>query len=129
MYVGSFDGKFYAFDAAGKTGCSGTPATCAPLWTATTGAEVSSSPAVVNGVVYIGSTQPDNKLYAFDAAGETGCSGTPKTCAPLWTATTGGAVNSSPAVVNGVVYVGSDDNKLYALDAAGNTNCLGTPKT
>ena len=111
-YVGSSDSKLYAFDAAGVTGCSGTPKTCAPLWTATTGGDVDSSPAVVNGVVYVGSF--DEKLYAFDAAGVTGCSGTPKTCAPLWTATTGGVVVSSPAVANGVVYVGSFDSKLYA---------------
>ena len=36
-------------------------------------------------------------------------------CAPLWTATTGGAVTSSPAVANGVVYVGSGDTKLHAF--------------
>jgi hypothetical protein len=35
-----------------------------------------------------------------------------------WTYPTGGAISSSPAVVNGVVYVGSDDGKLYALNAA-----------
>ena len=39
------------------------------------------------------------------------------TGAVLWTATTGGAVDSSPAVANGVVYVGSDDDKVYALNA------------
>ena len=94
---------------------------------APTGGFVESSPAVVKGVVYIGSF--DGKLYAFDAAGNTNCSGTPKTCNPLWTATTGAVVESSPAVVNGVVYIGSADNKLYAFDAAGNTNCSGTPKT
>lgn len=35
-----------------------------------------------------------------------------------WTATTGGAVNSSPTVANGVVYVGCEDGQLYAFDAA-----------
>ena len=35
----------------------------------------------------------------------------------VWTATTGGAIYSAPAVANGVVYVGSDDNKLYAYNA------------
>jgi outer membrane protein assembly factor BamB len=128
IYVGSGDDKLYAFDAAGVTGCSGTPATCTPLWTATTsGVIITSSPTVANGVVYVGSN--DGKLYAFDAAGVTGCSGSPKTCIPLWTATTGGGINSSPGVVNGVVYVGSNDGKLYAFDAAGVTGCSGTPKT
>jgi outer membrane protein assembly factor BamB len=124
-YVGSADGKLYAFDAAGATNCSGVPTTCAPLWTATTGSTVISSPAVVSGVVYVGSA--DGKLYAFDAAGVANCSGTPTSCAPLWRATTGGAVQSSPAVANGVVYVGSNDGKLYAFDAAGVANCSGTP--
>jgi hypothetical protein len=74
---------------------------------------VFSSPAVVNGVVFVGSG--DGKLYACAAAGNTNCSGTPKTCTPLWTAPTGGAVQSSPSVANGVVYVGSGDGKLYAF--------------
>ena len=51
----------------------------------------------------MGST--DGKLYAFSAAGTTGCSGTPKTCAPLWTSTTtNGPLYASPAVANGMVY-------------------------
>jgi outer membrane protein assembly factor BamB len=112
VYVGSNDSKLYAFDATGSVNCSGTPKTCAPLWTAATGGQLFSSPAIANGVTYVGSL--DFKLYAFDAAGNTNCSGSPKTCAPLWTATTGGQVFSSPAVANGVVYVGSDDSKLYA---------------
>jgi outer membrane protein assembly factor BamB len=35
----------------------------------------------------------------------------------LWSFTTGGWVVTAPAVVNGVVYAGSDDHSLYALDA------------
>ena len=34
-----------------------------------------------------------------------------------WRYETGGGVESSPAVVAGVVYVGSEDRYLYALDA------------
>jgi outer membrane protein assembly factor BamB len=133
VYVGSYDGKLYAFDAAGSTGCSGTPKVCAPLWTASTinshfSPGIFSSPVVVNGVVYVGSENAGT-LYAFDAAGSTGCSGTPKTCKPLWTAATGAGIDSSPAVANGVVYVGSEDHDLYAFDAAGSTGCSGTPKT
>jgi outer membrane protein assembly factor BamB len=75
-------------------------------WTATTGGPVESSPAVVNGVVYMGSG--DDKVYALNAT----------TGATLWTATTGGAVHASPAVANGVVYVGSNDDKVYALNAS-----------
>ncbi len=88
-----------------------------------------SSPAVVNGVVYIGSGSFDRNFYAFDAAGNTNCRGVPKSCAPLWTASTGARITSSPAVVNGVVYIGSSNGSLYAFDAKGNTNCSGVPKT
>ena len=35
----------------------------------------------------------------------------------LWNYTTGGGVYSSPAVVDGVVYIGSDDDNVYALNA------------
>src|SRR5665647_2209115 len=35
-----------------------------------------------------------------------------------WNFTTGGEVRSSPAVANGVVYIGSDDHNVYALNAA-----------
>jgi outer membrane protein assembly factor BamB len=129
VYVGSGDGKFYAFSATGTSGCSGTPISCSPLWVATTGGPVRSSPAVVNGVVYV--TSDDAKLYAFDAAGTSNCSGIPKTCNPLWTASTGesGGSYSAPTVSGGVVYVGSIDDDLYAFDASGVTNCSGTPKT
>jgi len=119
----------YAFDANGITNCSGTPKVCAPLWTSSfTGLGYSSSPAVANGVLYASGV--DDKLYAYDANGATNCSGTPKTCSPLWTATLGTTTSdSTPAVVGGVVYVGSNDSKLYAFDANGNTNCSGAPKT
>ena len=51
-----------------------------------------SSPAVVNGVVYVGSF--DGKLYAFNA---NGCA--PQTsCQPMWTGATGNDITSSPAV-------------------------------
>ena len=109
VYVGSFDGRLYAFNA---NGCA--PATlCQPLWSGATGNDITSSPAVVKGTVFIGSA--DHKLYAFAAKG---CG--KSTCAPLWKGATGGAIlDSSPVVVNGVVYVGDFDNKLYAFNASG----------
>jgi outer membrane protein assembly factor BamB len=98
-------------------------------WTMTPGVtgSIGSSPAVAGGVVYVGASGGGN-LYAFSAAGTTGCSGTPKTCKPLWTGTTGAIVFSSPAVAGGVVYVASADGNLYAFSAAGTTGCSGTPK-
>jgi outer membrane protein assembly factor BamB len=64
-----------------------------------------SSPAVVDGVVYFGSG--DGNVYAVDA----------KRGVLLWKFATGGVVHASPAVVDGTVYVGSWDSRLYALDA------------
>ena len=75
-------------------------------WKFKTGGKVVSSPAVVDGVVYSGSS--DRSVYALDAK-----DGTVK-----WRYKTGGAVSSSPAVVAGTVFIVSADGNLYALDAA-----------
>lgn len=112
-----------AFDPAGSAGCSGSPTVCVPMWT-TTGPPESTgntgSPSIAGGVIYIAS----QTLYAFDAAGSAKCSGTPKVCAPLWTAATSDSPTySAPAVANGTVYVGSWGAKLYAFDAAGSAHC------
>jgi len=134
VYFGSYDGQLYAIDAAGRTNCSGTPKICAPLWSADTGSGVVSSPAVANGVAYVGvgpswDGSTDGELIAFDAAGRTNCAGTPKTCTPLWTTgAAGSGVVSSPAVANGVVYAGSANHNVSAFDAAGVTGCAGMPK-
>ena len=82
--------------------------------------QVVSSPAVVDGVVYVGGT---GGLYAFPPI----CSREPS-CEPLWTAPAGNGAASSPAVSGGVAYIGSLDHKLYAFDAAGVQGCSGTPK-
>jgi outer membrane protein assembly factor BamB len=73
-------------------------------WTYTTGGAVISSPAIVNGRVYVGSQ--DQYLYCLDA--ETG--------AFIWKFKTGAMLRSSPAVVNGKVYIGPDDGNVYCLD-------------
>ncbi|RZB13734.1 hypothetical protein StrepF001_42475 [Streptomyces sp. F001] len=65
-----------------------------------------SSPAVANGIVYIGSG--DGRIYALNAA-----SGNVR-----WTYETGDVVWSSPTVADGIVYIGSIDHRVYALDAA-----------
>jgi outer membrane protein assembly factor BamB len=86
-------------------------------WKFTTGGVVWSSPAVVNGVVYVGSL--DNNTYALNAT----------TGAQLWNYTTGNNVESSPAVVNGVVYVGcwTPDNNVYAIGNAAAATSQGHP--
>jgi outer membrane protein assembly factor BamB len=129
VYVGSDDQSLYAFDAAGTQGCSGTPTTCAPLWTAPTGGHIRSAAAVASGLVDVGADASEAAVHAFDAAGSTGCSGVPRTCSPLWQGVAAFITSSAPAVVNGVLYIGSnDDRRLYAFDASGTTGCSGAPK-
>jgi outer membrane protein assembly factor BamB len=112
-------------------------------WSYVTADVAYSSPAVANGVVYIGNNSKN--LYALNAstgqklwsyAAGVGISSpavangivyvgsgvsllalNASTGAKLWSYATGGAVVSSPAVANGVVYFGSDDGSLYALKA------------
>ncbi len=75
-------------------------------WRFEAGDFVWSSPAVADGVVFVGSY--DGRLYALDAS----------TGAKLWQRKTGDSIWSSPAVAGGVVFVGSGDGNLYALDAS-----------
>jgi outer membrane protein assembly factor BamB len=127
VFVATSNGLL-AFDLAGKQGCSGTPTICAPLWTATTEPLDIASPLVSNGIVYVGGSYGYDTFYAFDAHGQRNCAGSPRVCAPLWTATTGNLF-AAPAEANGVVYVVNNDPTLYAFDADGVSNCAGTPKT
>ncbi len=123
VYVGAADAKLYAFDAGGA-GCSGSPASCPPLWTAAlpSGQAPRTSPAVANGVVYV---QDRDKVLGFDAAGTTNCSGIPKTCGRIWESSSIGDVVSSPTTVNGKIYTTSVTG-LKVFDALGGTNCSGT---
>jgi outer membrane protein assembly factor BamB len=123
VYVGSTDGKLYAFDAAGTEACGGSPVSCAPLWWAETGGPLYGSPAVSGGRVFIGSL--DSKLYAFAATPTAPCG--EGGCAPDWTARLGNVVTSSPIVAHGFVVVGSWDGDIYAFDAAGD-GCDGEPR-
>ncbi len=107
VYIASiFTGLVYALNA--NTG--------ELLWNAPLG--VDSSIAVANGIVYVaGGYSPvagifEGRLYALNAI----------TGAELWNFTTSAPVESSPAVANGVVYIGSDNGDLYALNAATGSN-------
>ena len=90
----------------GVYGAAGVPKFNAIKWKFHTGGRVIASPAVADGVVYVGST--DGNFYAIDAG-----SGTMK-----WKFTTKAWEVSSPAVDSGVVYFLSYDGNFYALDAA-----------
>ena len=120
-FVGSLDNKLYAFSATGTTGCSGTPKKCAPLWsTPRLGGDITSTPAVANGTVYVGSV--GEKVVAFDAAGVKNCTGAPKVCRPLWSRATSGDVIASPTVAHGVVYVIAAHDVSDELDAIAGTS-------
>ncbi|HEX7905108.1 MAG TPA: PQQ-binding-like beta-propeller repeat protein [Chitinophagaceae bacterium] len=58
-----------------------------------------------NQKIFVGSD--DGNLYALNALHGT----------LLWKYTTGGAIQSSPTLINNTVYVGSNDKYLYAIDA------------
>jgi eukaryotic-like serine/threonine-protein kinase len=77
------------------------------LWSYATRSQTESSPAVVNGVVYVGSD--DSNVYALNAS--TG--GLP------WSFATNNLAQYSPAVANGVVYVG--ELFMYALNTENGT--------
>ena len=77
---------------------------CEPLWSGATGA------------------------FAFNATATSASTGS--SCPPIWSGPTSDQiVFSSPAIENGVLFIGSDGGALYAFDATGTTNCSGTPKT
>jgi outer membrane protein assembly factor BamB len=68
--------------------------------------KVRSSPAVVDGMVFVGSS--DGNVYALNATtGE-------KLCDPFWA---NASVESSPAVFNNMVFVGAMNGTVYALNA------------
>ena len=88
------------YDSPGPTQLGGVK------WTFKTGGPIVSSPAVADGVVYIGSF--DGSLYAVDQ----------QTGKQKWKFDTPRQVASTPAVADGVVYLRGFDAVLYALDAA-----------
>ncbi len=96
LYVGSYDGSFYALNPSGSV-----------KWKRAVGV-AGTTPAIgANGVVYFGSD--DHNVYALKASdGST-----------QWVQRTGEIVRSSPAIADdGTVYIGGSDAKLYAFDGA-----------
>jgi outer membrane protein assembly factor BamB len=99
VYVGTYnglDGGIYALNATNGDKIWYFPTYGGVMW---------SSPAVVNGILYVGS-RVDNNIYALKATnGE-----------QIWNFTTGDSVISSPAVIDGTVYICAKQN-VYALNA------------
>jgi eukaryotic-like serine/threonine-protein kinase len=90
---------------SGVYGGSGVPVLHGVKWKFRTGGAVLSTPAVVDGKVFFGSS--DHQVYALDE----------RSGKLLWKFATHGRVTSSPAVVGGQVYLGSFDGSFYALNA------------
>ena len=87
-----------------------TTSTLTTGWSASLGTASYSSPAVVDlkslgePVVFVGGSSSVNAYLASDGT-------------PLWSFPVAKMVNSSPAVLNGVVYFASTDGTMYALNA------------
>ncbi len=66
---------------------------------------VKSSPVIVNGIVYVGSS--DKHIYAIDV----------QTGKQLWSRLLDDEVEASPTVIDKLVYIGTLTGTLYALDS------------
>lgn len=83
----------------------------------------SGSEYTVQGHVWaIGSSTPQTEyaswpMFRHDADRSSIGQGGPENLSLLWKFTTGGAVYSSPSIVDGVVYFGSQDHNVYAVNA------------
>lgn len=78
-----------AFDPAGVSGCTGDPGTCSPLWTGGTGTPSGSvDPSTLHFTATVTSSRGSEVItgYGYSKTGDQGCGGTPKVCAPLWSA-------------------------------------------
>jgi outer membrane protein assembly factor BamB len=94
VYVTGEDGSISVFDTDGN-----------PQWRFQTDGGVTSSPAVVDDTVYVGSY--DGHVYALEASGGT----------KQWSFQTDGSVVSSPVVKDESVYVAGGDT-VYALGSS-----------
>ncbi len=83
----------------------GVPKLTGLKWKFHTGGLILSSPAIANGLAYVGST--DGNLYAVDL----------NSGAMKWKFETKARVVSSPAVAGGLIYFSSYDGWFYAVDA------------
>ena len=81
------------------------PPPLAKAWSYSTKGQITGSPIVVNGVIYVGSR--DGDLHAVDARrGDS-----------VWRLTTRDRIEGTPAFGGGLVYIGSGDGNLYAASA------------
>ncbi len=102
IYIGSKDKNVYCLDT--DTGNA--------IWIKSIGYEIHlSSPTVIDEKVYIGSCDgAPNSGHVFCLDANTG--------EYIWDFTTFDCIDSSPAIFNGKLYIGSGDSRLYCLDAS-----------
>lgn len=151
VYVGSGDGVVYGVDFQDGSEVWRFETEGAAWESAEFGfdrQQIYSSPAIEEGILYIGSRDAADYAVDLSTGGEVWSyrDGTPwviaspavgperiytarssggavmaldrRTGEPVWQAATGGLVFSSPLLADGVVYVGSGDGSVYAFDAA-----------
>ncbi|MDH5769779.1 MAG: PQQ-binding-like beta-propeller repeat protein [Candidatus Bathyarchaeota archaeon] len=76
------------------------------LWISSLNESVTTSPAVAEGMVFVGTL--GGKFYALDVA----------TGEIVWIFNTDSPISSSPAVIDGIVFFGTEEpGKVYALDS------------
>jgi len=108
MFVAGFDGRISAFDL---DGCGAD--VCDPLWQGRTDNDITTTPAVKDGVVVVSSA--DRFIHVFDA---NGCGA--GTCDALWRGRLKqGAIDSSPTIAGGFIYVGDLAGNLFVFALAG----------
>ena len=96
LYIGSQDGRLYAFEASGGK----------PVWDFRAGSNITGAAAVTESLVIVGTL--GGKVHAIDRS----------TGAPVWEFATDGKIWSDAAVSDNTVFVGSEDGYIYALDIA-----------
>ena len=101
--VGGYDGRLYAYDAAGDL-----------AWQERLGGRIVGGPATYGGLALVGAGgdssdgESPGTLSAIDV----------ETNDEVWRVDVGGPVWASPAIADGVAYVGSMDHNVYAIDVA-----------
>jgi outer membrane protein assembly factor BamB len=100
-----------------------------PIWTFELGAPGYSSPTIVGDTVYVTTAYHSGKVLALDAA--TGALKWARNLSATLTTTGCGIFNpgiwDAPAVINGVLYIGSPDGNVYALDASTGATIWASP--
>ena len=107
VYFGSYDGFLYAVNRESGQ----------EVWRFRAENSIVSSPAVGDDILYFGSGCFQCTLFSQEKANTFLYAVDRQTGQELWRFQADGYVESTPAVVDGVVYFGSNDRTLYAVDS------------